>query len=685
LTEETVKNMLKEIGLTDKETEVYIFLSRYGALKGLELTKRIKKHKGQTYNILKSLQSKGLVQPTLEFPARFAAVPLETAIDLNIKAKREAAALIESKRADMLNYWRTIKQAEDPTLIEKFTVMEGNRQIYPKIAQMIKETKNQLSVISNLQGLLRADQHDVFDAVLERTLESHFECCVIAEFSAQNVTVLKKLLENLPVGLNFKGRSPNLGQQLTPRMIIRDNEEILFFISSEKENADNENNSCLWTNCKALVQSFGAVFSNLWENSLDIEKKIHSIEVGKPSTHTIFDGQIVLKKYEEVFRSAKDEVIIVTSSEEFRNLVKKSTTLKGLSQKGVSIKVMAPITRENSEVSKSLSRYCEIKHYPVSQLRTTLVDGQHVFQFNDKQLHLDPQQETPFLNTAIYTNDYEQAKNIKKMLHNIWKNAQVQLEVSKPFTDIMSEVAVCSLWEKLGQNPQRKSLLQLREKKVGELTDKEILDKMIHAKRLPAKDPMKDKNIQYGSKAIAVIYSPNEFKLPDMTISVRHDNKQSSFGAEDSLSISLWLETPKGCAFVPVVLVTDNPKAAEWRKGVYAGTPAEKNSMLVRKNQLKITVQGNTLFAGWTIPIPLLPPKFVLPPASILFEGYGELKTAVIRTSLPSGRTQVNECNRFEAFVTFFHPASTYQGPGTDGAFYREYVMTAYPPSSGKQ
>ncbi len=339
LAEETVKNLLREIGVTDKETEVYIFLSKYGALKGLELTKRIKKHKGQVYNILKSLQSKGLVQPTLEFPARFTAVPLETAIDLNIKAKREAAALIENKKTDILNYWRTIKQAEEPTLIEKFAVMEGNRQIYPKIAQMIKETKNQLSVISSLQGLLWAYQHDVFDSVLERTMESHFECRVITEFSADNAKVLEKLLESLPVGLNFRGRSPNLGQRLTPRMIIRDNEEILFFTSSEKENAPPENESCLWTNCKALVQSFAAVFANLWENSIDIDKKIRDIETSKPTpVHTIFDAQTVLTKHDEILQNARNEIVIITSSKELKKLAKKSQ-LKMLAEKACQLRL----------------------------------------------------------------------------------------------------------------------------------------------------------------------------------------------------------------------------------------------------------------------------------------------------------------------------------------------------------
>jgi hypothetical protein len=40
----------------------------------------------------------------------------------------------------------------------------------------------------------------------------------------------------------------------------------------------------------------------------------------------------------------------------------------------------------------------------------------------------------------------------------------------------------------------------------------------------------------------------------------------------------------------------------------------------------------------------------------------------------------INECNGFEAFVTFFHSSSKYSGPGTDGFLARDAIQTVYPP-----
>ena len=146
------------------------------------------------------------------------------------------------------------------------------------------------------------------------------------------------------------------------------------------------------------------------------------------------------------------------------------------------------------------------------------------------------------------------------------------------------------------------------------------------------------------------------------------------------LMIHLQLETPMGHAFVPVACVTDNAKSVAHRRVVYANTPAEHNIQVVKKDELQVQIQSSTLFCGWTVQIPLFPPPYSLPPSGMLFEGYGELKTGVLKTSVPSGRRQTFEYNGFRAFVTFFHPSSKYTGPGTDGILLRDVVFTAIPP-----
>ena len=125
---------------------------------------------------------------------------------------------------------------------------------------------------------------------------------------------------------------------------------------------------------------------------------------------------------------------------------------------------------------------------------------------------------------------------------------------------------------------------------------------------------------------------------------------------------------------------TQSPLASSfWKSHVFPGTPAEHNAQVVEKNELHIRIHGNTLFAGWTVPIPLSP-QFNLPPSCILLEGYGKVKTDTFTVLAPSGRKMRTVFNGLEAFVTFFHPSSKYSGPGTDGLLGREAIMEFYPP-----
>ena len=71
--------------------------------------------------------------------------------------------------------------------------------------------------------------------------------------------------------------------------------------------------------------------------------------------------------------------------------------------------------------------------------------------------------------------------------------------------------------------------------------------------------------------------------------------------------ISLWLEAPKGQAYIPVALVTDNPEGDALRKKIWENTPIANNYQIVKKDELEVRVQGNTLFARWTVPILLCP------------------------------------------------------------------------------
>jgi sugar-specific transcriptional regulator TrmB len=698
LSEETIRKALRDFGLTKKEADIYIFLAKRGVLKGGEISKQTKTQKALIYRILKSLQAKGFVESTLESPARFTAIPFENVIDLNIQAKQEEAARIAAQKRDLLNYWQNIKRAGPEPPLEKFTIIEGNQRIYLKLSQMIGETRKQLSTVMTVQGLGNAYQFGLFDVGFVHPLKSQITFRFLTELTSRNINTMKKLLQLITdAKFNFEGRTPELGLNLFPQMTIRDREEAIFFITT-RANAPTarQDEVCLWTNCKSLVGAFSAVFEDLWRNSTDVKKKIGEIETGKliPKMFAIGDAEIARKKYSETLQSAKEEIVMMTSSKGLIEFWKNTPQLKEWTEGGIAVKIMAPIVGENLEAAKQLSKLCSVKHVPPSYLPTTIIDGKHLFQFTASTLGKQPLDSSPQFENTLYTSNPEFVQKTKNMLDEHWKNGRqpladnlesifgtgVRSQCGAYFPGAIRGPGPAGTFYPLPPDPTKRddhTVIEIvDEDPLGKMTEQDVLNEIINAQKIPPQDQLLK---VYSSQAIAIIHPPDFFNLPSMLIRAHHIEKHSTFGEQDVILINLWLETPDGHAYVPVAVLGDRPKAQAYWKTHFAASPAGRNVRLAKKDELQIRVHGNTLFAGWTVPIPLFPSQYILPPACILVEGYGDVKTAAYTIIGPSGAGFTAKQNGFDAFVTFMHPSSKYSGPGTDGFFVRDFVGDVSP------
>jgi sugar-specific transcriptional regulator TrmB len=693
LSEETIRQTLRNFGLTEKETDVYVFLAKHGVLKGGEISKQIKTQKAQIYRILKSLQSKGLVESTLEFPARFMPVPFENVIDSNIRAKQEEAAQIAAQKKELINYWQKIKKPPPEPALEKFSVIEGNRKIYSVLSQMMRETRSQILTVTTAQGLARADQLGLFDVGSSHSLKSKVTFRFLTALSSENVSKTKRILKMLPTAkFNFEGRTPELGLNPFPQMTIRDQQEAMLFVTPRANtSAAQLDDVCLWTSCKSLVDTFSAIFEDLWRNSTDIQEKIVEIETGKPTPKTfiIGDAETAKNKYDETVKSAKEEILIMTSSKGLAEFSKNMPQHEELTEKGVTVKIMAPIVNENLEAAKQLQKLCSVKHVPPNYLPTTIIDGKHLFQFKKSTPEKQPLDSSPHFENTLYTNNPEYVQKMKNMLNEIWKNASSQSADNLKFMlgpGVLSQSAYFpgailgpgpkGTFYPLPPNPAKKDdyvvIKIANEDPSGKLTEQDVLNEIVNAQKNP---PENQAWKVYSSQAIAIIRPPDSFNLPPMLIRVHHIEKHSTGGEQNVIMINLWFETPNGHAFVPVAILCDSPNAQPYWKPHLAASPAGlQNVRLAKKDELQIRVHGNTMFAGWTIPIPLYPQQYILPPACMLIEGYGDVKTEAYAIIQPSGGKFSAKQNGFDAFVTFIHPASKYSGPGTDGFFVRDFV-----------
>ena len=89
MSQEKVIKTLESLGLAQLDAKVYVLLAKKGPIKAIDAAKALKISKQRLYPILKNLKSKGIVNSTLERPARFTALQFEKVLDLLVKVKLE--------------------------------------------------------------------------------------------------------------------------------------------------------------------------------------------------------------------------------------------------------------------------------------------------------------------------------------------------------------------------------------------------------------------------------------------------------------------------------------------------------------------------------------------------------------------------------------------------------------------
>ncbi|HLN44502.1 MAG: helix-turn-helix domain-containing protein [Chloroflexota bacterium] len=107
MSKEWMLRMLESLGLKRLDAEVYVYLAQHDSQRARDIAEALKTYNRQLYHSLKSLQRKGMVSISQEYPARFSAVAFNKILDQFIEANREEAQRIEENREQILWMWRS--------------------------------------------------------------------------------------------------------------------------------------------------------------------------------------------------------------------------------------------------------------------------------------------------------------------------------------------------------------------------------------------------------------------------------------------------------------------------------------------------------------------------------------------------------------------------------------------------
>ena len=497
LDEKRLFEILRELGLSKREADIYIYLSRRGPQKAHSIAVHLDIDRAQMYRSLTSMQEKGIVELTIEAPKRYIAVPIESLLESYINNKKSEVTRVETEKDDVINYFKSISTREPEYPMAKFQVITGRSGIHTKISEMVNQAQKEILGLTTSLGLIQEDISGILDTIVESAREKKdVQFKMLANISNENFKIMKDIVKRIPAKkTHAQWRHIDLGSRFYPRFVIKDDEEAILYMISEGElSTPMQEDTGLWVTSKMFVSTLKASFMEIWRNAISVNDRINELETGTPREETLIikepaDAQA---KIEEILGTTKNEVIVISSSAGI-NEISDNNPYQKYTGKGVKIRIMAPIDLDNLEAAQSLSKLYEIKHVSISYLTMMIADSKHLFIFKAPVLEEESTESPFYLRNTFYTNDRKFVERATELLKDIWKRGTLVSEIETggplgtPIIEVPSSQTILTVVDTMLRNGVSSVLVSEKNTVVGIIDQRDILEKILKK----GKDPKK--------------------------------------------------------------------------------------------------------------------------------------------------------------------------------------------------
>ena len=313
------------------------------------------------------------MEATLERPVRFQSVPFDRCLRILIDERKAKLRILEQRGEALRRQFADVRVEPVSQEVERFQVVQGRLRIEQRLHGMYGQARKSVMTVLSPSEVIRADTSDLFDMLAEAA-KNGLRIRVITSINQSNLEIVEKLRESIEV------RHLDLKAKPVPRVSIIDDNEALFEITTADESSRSEDEVALWINSRAFVRNLQAYFEEMWNSGTPAEGRLETLRKGiPPDDLRIFKGRNeVSGKLNEMISSANQSVEIWTTMRGIQALADfHFEQLKDAKARGTKIRVIAPITSENTEGARKL--------VPVSELRYSEALGQAGIAISDQR------------------------------------------------------------------------------------------------------------------------------------------------------------------------------------------------------------------------------------------------------------------------------------------------------------
>ena len=249
-----IQNELMRFGLSPTQAKVFIFLGKYGSKSAPDIARALELPRTETYHVVNSLQSLGLVTAELTHPTKYSALEMKEAINSLVKQEQLRIDSLADKEDELSELWEQIPffaVKTDETKQEKMQLLQGSGPIINKIKSMVSESMHTFKIYCSRQDASRFYHSEIFDMIEK----SHSELQIIITPSDKIPDFLKSSEDKVRI---IPKNSEN------KCFIVSDKKEVLMFLRNSSHPSHRV--FACWSDSDSLVDMMDSLFELSWEN-----------------------------------------------------------------------------------------------------------------------------------------------------------------------------------------------------------------------------------------------------------------------------------------------------------------------------------------------------------------------------------------------------------------------------------
>lgn len=408
---EELQERLSEFGLDTSEAKLYASLLKTGPLKVADLARVSGFNRVQAYRILQRLESRGIVETTLEKPMKFVAAKPDVAFDILAKTLREKINLIEDEK----NHFNDLPQMEQSPHLEaeKFRVIRGRPEFFGTLRHLLDSVDSEVMFMTTRNGINRF-YHSGLDDVLKPKAKKGMKVRILAEVDKSNLEAVKWLAKSFNIRHSVERR--------TAQFMIVDNSQIVLSTALDDSSSMNsETDTSLWTNSKDHVSAITGLFDELWRDSIDVQTAIRASVDGAPIPQTqILRGKDeVARMQRELVRNSNKPILAMIPLGRVKMWLREPnlSSLKKAEERNVPFRLMTSMSSSGVEVLKKIDQFSDLRIVDFEVTVESLISDAGVLVISGSSE--DSEQ------SAFWTNERAYITTQERFLNQLWLQAKM--------------------------------------------------------------------------------------------------------------------------------------------------------------------------------------------------------------------------------------------------------------------